>query len=149
MDIIYLIINYINSTRANGEKIARVQRPKTAWVRAAGNTGPFFRHAAGLLTLAPAPRKAYSINMTKQLMTLASRMRRAFIRSVEQDIRKEEMRAVSVQEQIIFLSEEEAAFVALETRRLLRAQRQEARRKKRMGVPPPPTPGKIAYAVYM
>lgn len=82
-------------------------------------------------------------------MTLASRMRRAFIRSVEQDIRKEEMRAVSVQEQIIFLSEEEAAFVALETRRLLRAQRQEARRKKRMGVPPPPTPGKIAYAVYM
>lgn len=76
-------------------------------------------------------------------------MRQAFIRRIEQDIREEEMRAVSVQEQIIFLSDEEAAFVALETRRLLRAQRQEAQRKKRMGVPPPPTPGKIAYAVYM
>lgn len=75
-------------------------------------------------------------------------MRQAFIRRIEQDIREEEMRAVSVQEQIIFLSDEEAAFVALETRRLLRAQRQEAQRKKRMGVPPPPTPGKIAYAVY-
>lgn len=75
-------------------------------------------------------------------------MRQAFIRRIEQDIREEEMRAVSVQEQIIFLSDEEAAFVALETRRLLRAQRQEAQRKKRMGIPPPPTPGKIAYAVY-
>lgn len=76
-------------------------------------------------------------------------MRQAFIRRIEQDIRQEEMRAVNVQEQIIFLSDEEAAFVALETRRLLRSQRQEVQRKKRMGIPPPPTPGQIAYAVYM
>ena len=101
------------------------------------------------MTLAANRKKAYSINMTKQLILWASRMRTAFLREVESEAHHQDMRTVGVQEKIIFLSEEEAAFVALETRRLLRAQRQEAKRKKRMGIPPPPIPGKITYAVYM
>ncbi len=87
--------------------------------------------------------------MTKQFLSLASRMSRIILQEIEHDIRRQEMRTVHVQEQIIYLSEEEAAYVALETRRLLRAQRQEAKRKRRLGIPPSPTPGKIAYAVYM
>lgn len=86
--------------------------------------------------------------MTKHLISLADRMKKALIREIERDICRSHQ-LVSVREQIILLSDEEAAFVALETRRLLRAQRQEAKRKRRQGIPPPPTPGKIAYAVYM
>ena len=76
-------------------------------------------------------------------------MRHAWIQKVTEEVLREEVKAVCVREQIISLSEEEAAFVALETRRLLRAQRQEAKRKRRLGIPPPPTPGRISYAVYM
>ncbi len=76
-------------------------------------------------------------------------MRRAFRQERERTLRQQHMRTVCIQEQIICLNPEEAAFVALETNRLLRAQRQEAKRKRRLGIPPPPTPGKIAYAVYM
>ena len=86
--------------------------------------------------------------MTKHLISLADRMKKALIREIERDICRPHQ-LVSVREKIILLSDEEAAFVALETRRLLRAQRQEAKRKRRQGIPPPPTPGKIAYAVYM
>lgn len=87
--------------------------------------------------------------MTKHLILFASRMRRAFRQEREKTLRLQDIRTVCIQEQIICLSEQEAAFVALETSRLLRAQRQEAKRKKRLGIPPPPAPGKIAYAVYM
>lgn len=76
-------------------------------------------------------------------------MRQAFRRKKEHTLRQEDLRLVRIQEQIIYLNSEEAAFIALETRRLLRAQRQESKRKKKQGIPPPPTPGKIAYAVYM
>lgn len=119
------------------------------WARPVQKAGPFFRRNAGPLTLAAAAQKTYSIGMTKKIMQFAIRMRRAWVQKVTEEIHREEMRHVSVREQIISLSEEEAAFVALESRRLLRAQRQEAKRKRRLGIPPPPTPGKISYAVYM
>ncbi len=87
--------------------------------------------------------------MTEKLISLAARMRRAFKHKTYCDWHQNEMRVIRVQERIIYLSNEEAAFVDLESRRLLRAQRQEAQRKRRLGIPPPPAPGKIAYAVYM
>ena len=113
------------------------------------NSGPFFQQEPGPLTLVPAADKIYSINMTKKLKQIASRMRRVWLQRLAEEIRREEMYTFSIREQIITLSEEEAAFVALETRRLLRAQRQEAKRKRRLGIPPPPAPGKISYAGYM
>ena len=76
-------------------------------------------------------------------------MHRAFIHKRERDMRHQDIRLFRIREQIVYLSDEEDAFVALESRRLLRARRQEAKRKKRLGIPPPPAPGKIAYAVYM
>lgn len=52
-------------------------------------------------------------------------------------------------EATVALSAEEAAWVNLESMRLLRARRQEEARRRALGIPPPPTPGKISYAVYM
>lgn len=101
------------------------------------------------MALAAGCVKTYSISMTKQLFNLASCIRRAWVRRVTVDTLKVNTHVLCVQEQIISLTAEEASFVALETRRLLRAQRLEAKRKKRLGIPPPPEPGKIAYAVYM
>ena len=86
--------------------------------------------------------------MTKQLFNLASRIHRAWIRKITEEIRQEEMQTVCIREEIISLNEEEASLVALEMRRLRRAQRVEAKRQKRKGLPPKPVPGRIAYAVY-
>lgn len=52
-------------------------------------------------------------------------------------------------EATISLSAEEAAWVNLESLRLLRARRQEAARKRAKGLPLPPKPGNISYAVFM
>ena len=113
-----------------------------------GTPRPFFSGAQGPLALAASLVKTYSISMTKQLFNLASRIRRAWVRKITEEIRQEEMQAVCVREEIISLNEEEASLVALEVRRLRRAQRVEAKRQKRKGFPPKPAPGKIAYAVY-
>lgn len=58
-------------------------------------------------------------------------------------------RPAALCEQIIGLSDEEAAWVALESLRLMKSRRKEEARKHALGIPPPPTPGKILYAVYM
>lgn len=55
----------------------------------------------------------------------------------------------ALRESIISLSDEEAAWVALESLRLMKSRRKEEARKRALGIPPPPTPGKISYAVYM
>lgn len=104
---------------------------------------------AGLKALAHSSQKAYSNNMTKHLLYLASCMKNRFTQLTEKEIREEDTRLLRLSEQIIELNEEEAAFVNTQTQRLLRTQRREAARKRRLGIPPPPTPGNISYAVYM
>ena len=100
------------------------------------------------MTLVFSRMKAYSISMKKRILSLASRIGKAFIHEIEQDIRKDQMRTVCVQEKMIGLSEEEASFIAAETNRILRSQRQEAKRKRKLGIPLA-IPGNTAYAVYM
>lgn len=58
-------------------------------------------------------------------------------------------RPAALSERIIALSGEEAAWVAQESRRLMKMREQEEARRRALGIPPPPTPGKISYAVYM
>lgn len=58
-------------------------------------------------------------------------------------------RPAELSEQIITLTAEEAAWVNIESRRVMQLRQQEDERKRARGVPPPPTPGNIAYAVYM
>lgn len=66
------------------------------------------------------------------------------MRYIEQEIRRNGARTVNVQEKIICLSEEESAFISLETHRLLLAQKHN--RNKEI---PLVAPGQTAYAVYM
>lgn len=104
------------------------------------------------MTLFFAPQTKYSISMTKLLFTLARQMYGKINNEKEEvsygycSIKDSSVR---LSESIVILNDKEAAFVDLETKRLLRYQKTEAQRKRKLGIPPPPTPGKIAYAVYM
>ena len=80
--------------------------------------------------------------MTKKLLSWAAFMKRELTRLPEVAT------PVSVQESVVYLNAEEAAYVDIQTRQLLKEQRKETQRKRKLGIPPPPTPGSISYAVY-
>lgn len=87
--------------------------------------------------------------MTKHLFFFAKRMTHAFSAQSEKRPWENEPRPSALSERIIALSGEEAAWVAQESRRLMKMRKKEEARKRALGIPPPPTPGKICYAVYM
>lgn len=80
--------------------------------------------------------------MTKKLLSWAAFMKKELTRPLEISA------PVSVQESIVYLNAEEAAYVDMQIRILLQEQRKETQRKRKLGILPPPTPGSISYAVY-
>lgn len=94
-------------------------------------------------------QKLYLINMTKHFIRLTKCMKRAFYGNAPKRPWETVPRPPALTEATVSLSDEEAAWVALESMRLLRDRRKEEARKRALGIPPPPTPGKIFYAVYM
>ncbi|MBO5011527.1 MAG: hypothetical protein J6J74_02720 [Elusimicrobiaceae bacterium] len=87
--------------------------------------------------------------MTKHFIRLTQRMKRALSPHGTRRPWETFPRPSALRESTISLSDEEAAWVALESLRLMRSRRKEEARKRALGIPPPPTPGKICYAVYM
>lgn len=87
--------------------------------------------------------------MTKHLIQITRFMKDAFGAPDNKRPWEDTPRPSSLCEQIVALSDEEAAWVAIESMRLMRHRRREEARKRALGIPPPPTPGKICYAVYM
>lgn len=87
--------------------------------------------------------------MTKHFIRLTQRMKRALSPHGENRPWETFPRPSELSETTVALSDEEAAWVALESLRLMRGRRKEEARKRALGIPPPPTPGKISYAVYM
>ena len=94
------------------------------------------------MALAEEPLKTYPIHMTKKLLSWAAFMKRELTPLPEDAI------PVRVQESVVYLNAEEAAYVDMQTRQFLKEQLKETQRKRKLGIPPPPTPGSISYAVY-
>jgi len=87
--------------------------------------------------------------MTKHILSFAKRMKKVLNPQENKRPWETYPRPAELSEQIIMLTAEEAAWVNVQSRRVMRLRRREAARKRALGVPPPPTPGNIAYAVYM